>query len=173
MMRHASRSVLLAIALACGAVALPRPASADEPAPAVLAKAREQFRKALSLEVAGNWEAALALFKEVALVKSTPQVRFHIATCEEKMGDWIQALGSYRLALHEAQQAKAKDVIDASQEAMAALEPKIPKLDIARGEGATAATVELDGRTLGASSVGTPMSVNPGPHVIKASAPGR
>ena len=148
-------------------------ALADEPSPAVLAKAREQFRKALSLEVAGNHEAALALFKEVALVKSSPAVRFHIGTCEEKMGDWVQAVGSYRLALHEGQQQSAKDVVDAAQEALTALEPKIPKMTIVRGDGAAVARVELDGRALGGASVGAPMPVNPGPHVIKASAPGR
>jgi len=157
----------------CLALAPLGSARADEPSPAVLAKAREEFRQALSLEVAGNYEKALSLFKEVAQVKSSPAVRFHIGTCEEKMGDWVQAVGSYRLALHEGQQQSAKDVIDAAQEALTALEPKIPKMTIVRGDGAAVAKVELDGRALGGASVGTPMPVNPGPHVIKASAPGR
>jgi hypothetical protein len=165
--------VIGTLAVCLVATASPHVARADEPSAAVLDKAREQFRKALSLEVAGNYEAALSMFKEVALIKSTPQVRFHIATCEEKMGDWVQAIGSYRLALHEAQQANAKDVTDAAGEAIATLEPKIPKLTITRGDGAKVASVELDGRALGGASVGAPMSVNPGPHVIKASAPGR
>src|SRR5829696_6446209 len=120
--RAASRALVIGALAAClASTAAPPRALADEPSAAVLDKAREQFRKALSLEVAGNYEAALSMFKEVALIKSTPQVRFHIATCEEKMGDWVQAIGSYRLALHEAQQANAKDVTDAAGEAMANL----------------------------------------------------
>jgi hypothetical protein len=56
-------------------------AQAEEPSRATLAKAREEFRRGLALEAAGDWSGALAAFKEVALVKSTPQVRFHIAQC--------------------------------------------------------------------------------------------
>jgi hypothetical protein len=154
--------------------AAPSPtAHAEEPSRAVLAKAREEFRRGLALEAAGDWSGALAAFKDVALVKSTPQVRFHIAQCEEKVGQWVQALGSYRLASYEAHQAKVKDVEAASETALKALEPKIPKLTIRRGEGAAVATVIMDGREVAATMIGTEMAANPGPHRIEATAPGR
>lgn len=108
-------------------------AYADEPTATEVAKAREEFRRGLALEAAGDWAGALAAFKTVALVKSTPQVRYHIAQCEEKTGDYIGSLGSYRLALYEAQQARVKDVEKASKEAIETLEPKIPKLTLKRG----------------------------------------
>jgi hypothetical protein len=149
------------------------PAFADEPSSDALAKAREEFRRGIALEAAGDYENALAVFKGVALVKSTPQVRFHIATCEEKVGDWVGALGSFRMALFEAQQSKVADVESESQSALTRLEPRIPKLTIVRGTGAAVATIRLDGRELGAASIGTPISVNPGPHSIEATAPGR
>jgi hypothetical protein len=138
-----------------------------------LGRARERFREGLALEAGGNYARALQVFKEVAEIKSTPAVRFHIAQCEEKTGDYIQALGSYRLALLEAQSKKVKDVVKEATAAIAALEPKIPALTIRRGEGATVATVTLDERALGATEIGTSMPVNPGPHVIEASASGK
>jgi hypothetical protein len=148
-------------------------ALADEPSADVIARAREEFRRGIALEAAGDFENALLTFKGVALVKSTPQVRFHIASCEEKVGEWVGALGSYRMALFEAQQNKVKDVEAESQAALARLEPQIPKLTIHRGAGAAVATIVLDGRELGAASIGAPISVNPGPHVVEATAPGR
>ena len=138
-----------------------------------LAQAREEFRKGIALEAANDWEGALTIFKGVAQVKSTPQVRFHIAQCEEKTGDFVQALGSYRLALYEAEQSKTADVQSAAKAALSNLEPKIPKLTLTRGAGAEVAKVVLDDRELGPTSVGGPMSVNPGPHHVVASAPGR
>jgi hypothetical protein len=172
-----SFSARLAAAVLVGALSLPAFSSmnaasaADDPH--TLAKARETFRVGLTSEAAGKWEAALAAFKEVALVKSTPQVRYHIGNCEEKMGHYVEALGAYRLALHEAPEVKAKDVEQAAQEALVALEPKIPKLTIERGDGATVAEVTMDGTSLGPSTIGTSTLVNPGPHIIKATAPGR
>lgn len=153
----------------------PRDAQAAEPAAddVAVAKAREEYRRGLALEAANDWTGALAAFKSVALVKSTPQVRFHIAQCEEKTGDYVGASGSYQLALYEAQQAKVKDVEEASKTALAALEAKIPKLTLKRGPGAEMAVVTMDGRELGPTIIGTEMTANPGPHHIEAKAPSR
>lgn len=138
-----------------------------------LARMRERFREAVALENGGNCADALKIFKEVAEVKSTPQVRIHIAKCEEKTGDYIRALGSYRLTLTEAEEKKLADIIQAAKDSIAALEPKIPALTIERGEGATVAPIQFDDHTLGATEVGVAMPVNPGPHVISASTDGR
>lgn len=159
--------------LATAALAVAPPARAEDPTPEALARAREEYRRGLALEQAGDWEGALVIFKGVALVKSTPQVRFHIAQCEEKVGNWVEALGSYRLALSEAQQSNVADVQKEAASAIEALEPRVPKLTIHRGTGAAAARVLLDGRELGPASVGTPIAVNPGPHRIEATSPGR
>src|ERR1043165_5621106 len=67
-----------------------------------LKKARAQFQQATELEQAGNWTAALQAFREVGQVRMTPQVRFHIAVCEENLGRLVAALGGYELALADA-----------------------------------------------------------------------
>jgi hypothetical protein len=170
LVRRLSTVAALVLVLAAGASGVAR---ADEPTAAALAQAREQFRRGIALEAAGDWEGALRVFKGVALVKSTPQVRFHIAQAEERTGDIVAALGSYRLASYEATEGKIKDVKIASDAAIKNLEPKIPKLTLQRGAGAAVAKVTLDGRELGPATVGAPISVNPGPHHVEASAPGR
>jgi len=170
-MRIRSSRFAASILVALGALAIaPSVASAGDPDP--VAHAREEFRRGLSLEAAGKYEEALEVYKAVALVKSTPQVRYHIAFCQETIGDWVDAVGSYRLALADANDAKVKDVAKESEAAIAKLEPKIPTLTITRGDGAEAAKVVLDGTELGPASIGTAIQMNRGAHTVEASAPG-
>src|SRR5262245_11216752 len=140
---------------------------------AALARARERFREGAALEASGDWARALEAFKEVALVKSNANVRFNIAVCQEKVGDYVQAAGSYRLALTEMGQGGSKEIESAVQPALATLVPTTPALLIQRGDGASVAEVTLDGRPLGNPSIGVTLQANPGPHVIKATAPDR
>ncbi|HKY41157.1 MAG TPA: hypothetical protein VJN18_34725 [Polyangiaceae bacterium] len=137
-----------------------------------LKKAREQFGQALALQTAGNWAGALALLKEVATVKSTPQVRFNIALCEEKLGRLVAALGDYELAATDARSEKADQVAEEVEARREALRQRIPKLTVKRGSGAEAASIALDGVSLGDQVIGTAMPTDPGPHTLEASAPG-
>ncbi len=138
--------------------------------PKELARARERFKEAAALQEAGDFARALEAYKDVALVKSSAQVRFNIATCEAKTGDYVRAMGSYRLALTEATRSNAKHIGDAVQRALEDLEPRIPRLLVKRGQGAAVAEVTLDGRPLANPSIGVEFQINPGPHVVKASA---
>lgn len=159
------RAVALGTALTLGSASIAPPLFAQTPAE--LARARTLYKQGLSLEAAGDWAGALAKFEEVAKVKLTPQVRFHIARSKEHLGRLTEALGDYRLAEYEAQQQNAKELgeITKSREA---LEARIPKLVITRGAGAESATIEMDGVEVGEAQVGKEVSVDPGPHRIVA-----
>jgi hypothetical protein len=95
-------------------------------------------------------------------------VRFHIARCQEKLGRWVEAVGTYRLALSEAETASVTDVVREAGSALAALEPLVPRLRLQRGAGTAGATIALDGVSLGATSIGAELSVDPGPHRVEA-----
>src|SRR5260221_658363 len=84
-----------------GVTLAPRPAFAQDKKE--LSKARALFQRAIELEQAGNYTQALEQFRDVGQVRMTPQVRFHIATCEEKLGRLVTALGGYELALADAE----------------------------------------------------------------------
>ena len=133
--------------------------------------ARALFQRGIELEQAGNWSAAVQTFREVGQVRMTPQVRFHIALCEERLGRLVAALGGYELALVEAENVGA-DFRSEVETNVTRLRESIPRIVIQRGSGAGAATIELDGVELGNSSVGIELPLDPGPHAITAKAPG-
>lgn len=135
-----------------------------------LKRARALFQQATELEEAGNWAAALQRFREVGQVRMTPQVRFHIAVCEENLGRLVAALGGYELALAEAD-AVGPDFRAEVEESISRLRARIPKLVIVRGKGAASAAIELDGVALGGKSIGVEVPLDPGPHALTAKAP--
>jgi PEGA domain len=171
--RWAVRSALMCCAFSVLCVA-PSPAQAQGPAADndPLKHAREQFGQALALQTGGDWAGALAILKEVAAVKPTPQVRFNIALCEERLGRLVAALGDYELAASDAQAEKADQVREEVDARLESLKARVPRVVVSRGEGADAATISLDGVSLGDSVLNAPLPVDPGPHVVEATAAG-
>jgi hypothetical protein len=157
-------------------LAVPSTAGAQDPATEssaeALKRAREQFGQALALQTAGDWAGALSLLKEVAAVKSTPQVRFNMALCEERLGRLVAALGDYELAAADARASEADQVAEEVESRLESLRQRIPKITIKRGRGAEAAEVAVDGVSVGDQVIGTPMPTDPGPHTIDAKASG-
>jgi len=158
----------IAVFLACAGVARPSLAQEDESA---LTEARALFQRGIELEQAGNYSGALQAFREVGQVRMTPQVRFHIALCEERLGRLVAALGGYELALAEADSVNP-DFKSEVESNVTRLRESIPRIVIQRGEGADAAVIELDGVKLGDSSIGIELPLDPGPHSVVARAPG-
>lgn len=157
------RGSVLALLLA-SALSAAGPAGAQ--AEGELARARQLYSQGLTQEAAGDWAGALGTFQSVAQIKMTPQVRFHIARCKENLGRLNEALGGYRLAEYEATQAGSEALAEEIRVARDALEARVPKLVIVRGEGAGAIKIELDGVALGQAQVGKEVSVDPGPHEV-------
>lgn len=146
--------------------------AAAEPSPQEIKEARAAFRAGLALEAAGDFKNALVKFREVAEVRQTPQVMFHIARCLEHLGRWTEALGTYRMAIDGAREEGAEDVVTSADEARQNLESRMPKLQIIRGKGAAGAVVELDGVRIGAASFGVEMPADPGGHRVVATVDG-
>ena len=161
---RSARAWLIALVLGAGTATLcPPPAEAQSKAD--LSRARQLYRQGLSLEAAGNWSSALQKFEEVAKVKLTPQVRFHIARCKENLGRLNEALGEYKIAEFEAAEAGAKELGEITS-AREKLEARVPKLVITRGAGTESASILLDGVEIGEAKIGKEVSVDPGPHTI-------
>ncbi|MCC6216541.1 MAG: PEGA domain-containing protein [Polyangiaceae bacterium] len=164
---RAASAALLAAALVLGAGRV----GADEAADA--RRARSQFQRALELSKAGDCAQAIQLFREVGQFRMTPQVRFQIASCEERLGHLVAALGGYELALTEAGSVAGDDFVGEVERRAHELKERVPRLVFVRGAGAEAATVKLNGTSLGETSLAAPIPVDPGPHSVEASAPGR
>jgi len=137
-------------------------------------RARALFQEGLQLEAGGNFAGALAKFEEVAQLKRTPQVLFHVAFCQEKLGKLVAALGGYRLvALEGGDDPKNAKVVQAAQEALAGLEKRVPSLTVKRGKGADLAKILLDGVELGTTTLDKPQQVDPGAHSLEATHPNK
>src|SRR5450755_2895282 len=165
--------LVLSAACALCSVQSPAHAQGSTPAPApadsdAIKLAREQFSQALSLQTGGDWAGALALLKEVAAVKPTPQVRFNIAICEERLGRLVAALGDYELAASDAQAEKSDQVRQEVDSRLESLKARVPRIVVERGENADSATISLDGVSLGDSVLNVPLPADPGPHVVEA-----
>jgi hypothetical protein len=117
------------------------------------------------MEVAGDWAGALSRLEQVSRIKTTPQVRFHLARCKEHLGRQTEALGDYRLAEYEASQVNAAEIGDIRQ-ARQDLEIRVPKLIVTLNPQLANATVELDGIALGESNLGKEIPVDPGDHQL-------
>lgn len=134
----------------------------------VVLEARQKFRQAIALQTGGNWAGALALFRDVAAVKNTPQVQFNIAICEENLGSLVQALGDYQLAASQARGEGSVEVADEVDGRLGALKERIPKVTIKRGTNANLAKISIDGVEVGSTMIGQPIPVDPGGHSVGA-----
>jgi hypothetical protein len=152
-------------------------ARADEPgasAPEIVA-ARELFRQGTEDVDAGRYELGLEKFRRVAAVKETPNVRFNIARCEESLKKTGAALADFETAEREASaDPKTDDVAKLAHDRAAELRPRVPRLQITTPlPPASGLEVTLDGAKLALTTLGVPLPVDPGPHVVGATAPGR
>jgi hypothetical protein len=147
--------------------------AAPTPTEAELRRARARFVEGERAEDADHWEAALAAFREVADVKSTAGVRYHIALCEEHVGKLVAALSDYEEAKEQARSEKnAADVPRLVDKQVAALGPLIPRLVIRLTPDVAGARVTVDDSS-DAAPLLKDILVDPGAHRLVATAPGR
>ena len=105
-------------------------------------------------------------------------MRFNVARCEESLGRTGGALADFELAeregRHDPSRARRTSRKLAHDRANA-LRPRVPRLDARRPRARRrqGIAVTLDGGKLATATLGVPLPVDPGPHVIDATAPGR
>jgi hypothetical protein len=134
--------------------------------------ARKNFMDGIDLENAGQWKEAKEKFDEVAKVRMTPEVRFHIALCEEHTGLLVEAVHDFEIAESDAKEEGKAAVMKEAPEHANAIKPRIPKLKVKAPSDIDGITLTLDGNAIDPKNEDeTP--VNPGAHKIEASAEGR
>jgi hypothetical protein len=103
------------------------------------------------------------------MVKMTPQVRFHIALCEENLGRLVSAIKGFDLAAEEAKLAgsAAAEVEKLAPERAAALRARVGKLRIEVTGKQIDSKVVLDDVALNAKDLGAEQLVDPGAHVVE------
>jgi hypothetical protein len=130
------------------------------------------FQEGRRLMKSGDFAAACPKLEESLRLDPALGTLVNLASCEEQQGRTATAWQHWRAA---ADQIPASDKRRATAVARAsALEKLLAKLTIALAPDASPeAEVKRDGVRLGRASLGLPIPVDPGKHVVVVSAPGR
>jgi hypothetical protein len=150
-----------------------RTGRAAEPTPAGIAAARALFSRAVRDEDAGRWADALEKLRRTGSVKMTPGIQFHIALCEERLGKLAAALTDYVAAEDAAREENNKDVLDAVGEPLAEVRARVPTITVWPPADVNDPEISLDGAPLASGSLGSPLPVDIGSHVVEGHAPYR
>ena len=166
MPRHRAVLVLL-VALAATGVA--RSAASETTRDPIAAEAL--FREGREQAKRGDFAAACPKFAESLRLDPTPGALFNLADCEERTGKLATAWLHYTQLSQ--QLPPGDDRLAVSREHMGALEPRLPRLTVSLAKDAPGSAVaSRDGVSLGAGSLDSALPVDPGHHVVVASAPG-
>lgn len=143
-------------------------ASAD---PASRAAAEALFAEGKRLMNEGSLEEGCPKLAESDRLSPTSGAELALAYCYEKSGKTASAWGAYRLAEGRARTEGRRDREVAAAERSAALEKRLATLSL-RIDGPAPTALFLDGVSIERASVGVRLPIDPGPHKIRATAPG-
>lgn len=140
------------------------------------AAAEAMFKQGRDLMVEGKFAEACRKFEASQQLEPGLGTMLNLAECYEKTGRTASAWAEYRKAVPLARAAGSKARQDLASERAQALEQRLSTLTIrAVGGEAVGAQLEVrrDGLPLQPAELGSAIPVDPGEHVIEASAPGR
>lgn len=140
------------------------------------AAAEALFKKGVEALEKDDWASACPSFE--ASVKLDPSVgaQLNVARCAEHDGKLARAWVEYQKAKvlnQETPGAKRKREVDAFvDDALSKLEPRLPKITVRLASKPNGVRVERDGVELPPTSLELALPVDPGTHVVVATAPG-
>lgn len=168
---HLARRTAVALAAAVITCAASPASAQDTTAEAV-------FEEGVKLFEAGNFAGACPKLKSAVKLSSSEALggRLVLAECYEKVGKWASAWALYRELVGKAASAGQQARREKAEAGQARTEPKLAriKLELAPALASIAGlTIERDGETIPREAWDLALPVDPGPVVIKASAPGK
>jgi hypothetical protein len=146
------------------------PSTALAAAPEDAAKADALFKEGLRLFDSGQTAKACAKFADSYQIDPALGTLQNLALCREKEGKLAEAFAELTDLLTKAQATGKKQRADVAHDHLAALEPKIGRVNLSFGDGVTVTAVEVDGA---ARDWHRPVVLDPGHHAIVARAEGR
>lgn len=164
---------LLGLTLALGAIPL-RPALAAG-TPADVATAQALFDEARKLMGEGRFAEACPKLDESQRIDPGWGTLINLADCHEHIGKTASAWSEFLQVASGSRQAGQTDRSQAAKTRAAALEPRLSKLTIGVSELNLPRGFEIkrDQSIVGPAQWGTPVAVDPGEHIVEATAPGK
>lgn len=138
------------------------------------AAAQALFQEGRDLMTKGDYEAACKKLEDSQKLDPAPGTLFNLAACYEKSGKTASAWATYQSAASGYRATKRPDWEAKARDKATTLEPKLSKLTIVVAEGqASLLEVKRDGQPVVQSELGAAIPVDPGSHIIEATAPGK
>ena len=167
-----TRSIALLAALAIGAISGPATAQPEMSR----ALSRAAFEEGMKLFKAGSYPSACARLEESLRLDAQMGTRFWLADCYEHLGKTASAWSNFLAVASEAEATGHATRAATARKRADALQASLSKLVVtvaAEARGTPGLEIRRDDTVLGSILWGTPLPVDPGPHKLRASAPGR
>jgi Tetratricopeptide repeat len=170
-----SSAAVPALVLAVALARVPPASAADANSPSGgAARAEQLFRDARGLLDQGRYREACRLFERSLELAPSPGTLLNLGNCYEQEGNLERALSTFEHAVADAQLEKNEDKrrawVDAASQRLDSLRVRVPVLQLMPSP-TPGAVVRVDGADL--AQVGGPLRINPGPHSLDVSAPGK
>lgn len=140
------------------------------------ALAETLFQQGLELMDKGDFAAACPKLEESYAQDAATGTLLALALCQERSGLTASAWATYSEVLARAKRDGRQDREQSAREKIQALEPLLSRLTIEVDASTAAAqglVVKRDGVSIGRAAWGAPSPIDPGDHVVDASAPGK
>ncbi len=139
------------------------------------ALAESLFREGKRLSGEHKYAEACPKFQESYRLDHGLGTLLNLASCHESEGKPASAWAEFSEAMAQAKRQGDADRAQLADEHMHALEPKLAHVSIGVAPGANVAglIVKFDARELSAAALGVQIPVDPGRHLLEASAPGK
>jgi hypothetical protein len=139
------------------------------------AAAEALFNEGRSLMASGKYSEACPKFEASQQLDPGLGTELNLAECYEKVGKSASAWAEYKEAIPMARAAGSKLRQDLAEERARALESRLSTLTIRAlgGEDSVALEIRRDGVRVLPAEFGSAIPVDPGPHTVEASAPGK
>lgn len=130
------------------------------------AEARTLFEEGLRFVEAQQWQEAADRFGSVLAIRASATVSYNYASALEHLGRIVEATRVLRGVV--ADPSASREVVEAARKLLAAQEPRIGQLTVRLRGDTSDVLVTVDDQTLPEGSIGIPVPVDPGEHVIRA-----
>lgn len=151
----------LVLSMAMGAALTASSATQEE-----LAVAKTLFHQAEQDQKKGQWADALLKLERVVTIKETAGVRFHIAVCNEKLGQFVKALESYERAKALAAETDTRDVLDMIDPEIERMRARIGTVRVEVPDGVGPLIVHVDQAVYANLPPGEALRLDPGTHQV-------
>ena len=170
-----SLDILLRRTVPIAAILLASSTVFAEPNPGDRRAAEALFAEAYRLVDAGSWAAGCSKFEASFAFYASASTMINIARCHDHHGKIATAWQDYRRALAlagETRDERRRGLLEIAQRGVDDLTPRLPKLRIVIPEAPVGLEVVCDGKELSSKALAEALPADPGPHEVRASAPG-